>query len=89
MKKIFATALITTILCGSMFAKDHGYIDTRTGSGYTKGDALATAISNLPYGAVVKRVNFNGYSVRQCIPGVGMVQTQGSYRCKIAYYSKN
>lgn len=94
MKKILlTTTLITTMFCGSMFAgdffvRDYGRVDVRTGSGYTKGDALATALANLPYGAVVKRVNFNGYSVRKCIPGIGMVQTQGNYQCKIAYYSK-
>jgi hypothetical protein len=90
MKKILiTTTLIATMFCGSMFARDYnGYVTTQMGSGYTKGDALASALSNLPYGAVVKRVNFNGYSIRQCVPGAGYVQTYGSFKCKVTYSGK-
>jgi hypothetical protein len=90
MKKIITTTILTTVLfyCGPAFSKDYRYVTTQVGSGYTKGDALATALIQLPYGAQVKKVDFNGYSIRQCVPGAGYVQTYGSYKCKVTYSNK-
>lgn len=87
MKKIITTTILTTVLfyCGSAFSRDYSYISTQSGKGYTKGDALASALIQLPYGASVKAVNMNGYSVRQFVPGAGYVQTYGSYKCKVTY----
>jgi hypothetical protein len=87
MKKIISTTILTTVLfyCGSAFSRDYSYTNTKVGNGYNKGDALATALLQMPYGAQVKKVDFNGYSVRQCVPGAGYVQVYGSYKCKVTY----
>ena len=87
MKKIITTTILTTVLfySGSAFSRDYSYTLTKTANGYNKGDALATALLQMPYGAQVKKVDFNGYSVRQCVPGAGYVQVYGSYKCKVTY----
>lgn len=83
--------IITLLLLGSTcFAGDKyetQYVSS--GSGITKGDALASAMMFAPSGNVVKNVVMNGYSVNQFVKGVGYIQTYGNYKCTIISSTKN
>jgi len=87
MKTLTGVILTTLILCNinNVFAGDYKYVQNSYGSGYNKGDALASAISRLPYGAKIEKVNFNGSSTHRCVSGIGYVQTQGSYTATVIY----
>ena len=52
---------------------------TTTGRFSSKAEALASAVSQIPYGAVVKKVHFNGSSTKTC------KEQTGSYKCKIIW----
>jgi len=82
--KFIAAGLFLSV-AGASNAGDYKYGSRQYASGYSKGDALASAIHRLPYGAKIEKVSFNGYSTRQFVPGVGYVQTQGNYKCRIDY----
>lgn len=86
MKPLIKILLAPLVLCGSVFANDFSpNIYAAKGSSNTKGDAFVSAISRLPYGAVIKKADINGYSVKKYVPGVGYIQTSGSYKCKVYY----
>jgi len=82
--KLLAAALFVVTATNSD-AGDYKYRSSQSGSGYTKGDALASALQHLPYGAKIEKIGFNGYSTRQCVPGLGFVQTSGNYKCRVEY----
>jgi hypothetical protein len=87
------TSSVTKLIAAALFvvsvtnanAGDYKYRSSQSGSGHTKGDALASALQHLPYGAKIEKIGFNGYSTRQCVPGLGSVQTSGSYKCRVEY----
>jgi hypothetical protein len=68
----------------ALYASDRGEY-SQTSSASTKAEALAKAIAAVPYGAVIKKVNFNGYSQCGYVQDLGVVQTSGSYKCKVIY----
>lgn len=82
--KLIAAALFLSV-AGTSNAGDYKCGSRQYASGYSKGDALASAMHRLPYGAKIEKVSFNGYSTREFVPGVGYVQTQGNYKCRIDY----
>lgn len=86
MKNITKLLLLSFALCGSTFAHDARVGYTR-GTSNTKGDAFVNAITLLPQNAKIKHTEVNGYAMRRYVPGVGYIQTNGKYECKI-YYSK-
>ena len=87
MKTLTTVILTTVMLCNinNVFAGDYKSVQNSYGSGYNKGDAVASALLRLPYGAKIEKVDFNGYSIHQCVKGAGYVQTYGSHKAKIIY----
>ena len=87
MKTLTTVILTTVMLCNinNVFAGDYKHVRNSYGSGFDKGNALASAISRLPYGAKIEKVNFNGYSTTRYVCGVGYVQTQGKYTATVIY----
>jgi hypothetical protein len=87
MKTLTGVILTTLILCNinNVFAGDYKYVQNSYGSGYNKGDALASALLRLPYGARIQKINFNGSSTHRCVSGIGYIQTRGSYRATVIY----
>jgi hypothetical protein len=82
--KLLAAALFVGATAGSL-AGEYNYRSSQSGSGSTKGDALASALQHLPYGAKIEKVGFNGSSTRQYVQGKGFVQTSGNYKCRVDY----
>lgn len=87
MKKLITLILIATVFINVVNAQESRYYNIQSGSGYTKGDAVASALLRLPYGAKIEKVNINGYAIHQCVKGAGYVQTYGSHKATI-HYSK-
>jgi hypothetical protein len=87
MKTIIAAVLFSVFAFAAQ-AQDNRYFNNQYGSGSSKGDALASAMMRLPFGAKIEKVNLNGYSVRQHIKGVGYVQTSGNYKATIIYSTR-
>lgn len=85
--KLLAAALFVVAATNSIAGEDN-YKSSQSGSGSTKGDALASALQHLPYGAKIEKVGFNGSSTREYVPGVGYTQTSGSYKCRVEYSTK-
>jgi hypothetical protein len=87
MKTLARVILTTLIVCNinNVFAGDYKCVQNSYGSGYNKGDAVASALLRLPYGAKIEKVDFNGYSIHQCVKDAGYVQTYGSYRATVIY----
>ena len=87
MKTLTTVILTTVMLCNinNVFAGDYKSVQNSYGSGYNKGDAVASALLRLPYGAKIEKVDFNGSSIHQCVKGAGYVQTYGSHKAKIIY----
>lgn len=83
LKTLLAAMLAVSAAASS--AGEYKYYSSQSGSGNTKADALASAIQHLPYGAKIEKIGFNGRSTKECVKGVGYVQTSGSYKCKIEY----
>lgn len=82
--KLLTAAQLLFLTC-SASANGYKYTYSQVGQGATKGEAVASTLQHLPYGAKIEKIEFKGYSVKQCIPGVGFVQTSGNYKCKIIY----
>jgi hypothetical protein len=82
--KLLAAALFVVTATNSD-AGDYKYRSWQSASGNTKGDALASALQHLPYGAKIEKIGFNGSSTKQYVPGVGHTQTSGSYKCRVDY----
>ncbi len=82
--KLLAAALLASTAAASA-AGDYRYYDYVIGAGNSKGDSLASAIQNLPYGAKIEKVNFNGSAKHEFVKGVGYIQTSGSHKCKVDY----
>jgi hypothetical protein len=87
MKTLTTVILTTLIICNinNVFAGDYKHVRNSYGSGYSKGDAVASALLRLPYGAKIEKVDFNGSSIYQCVKGAGYVQTYGSYKATVTY----
>jgi hypothetical protein len=82
--KLLAAALLVSTAAASA-AGDYRYYDYKVGVANTKGDSLAMALQQLPAGAKIEKVNFNGSATRQFVKGVGYIQTSGSHKCKVDY----
>ena len=80
--------LAAVLLCSTAAAGEYRYYDYMVGAGNSKGDSLASAIQNLPHGAKIEKVHFNGSATHQFVKGVGYIQTSGSYKCRVNYSSK-
>lgn len=83
--KIFLAGLSILIGCSTLSAKDQKYYTNSYtyGSGSSKGEALSSAITCLPYGAVIKKVNYNGLTSTKA----GKI-TNSNYRCQVIYSTK-
>ena len=82
--KLLVAAQFVFLAC-SASANGYKYTYWQEGQGATKGEAVASTLQHLPYGAKIEEIGFKGHSVKECIPGVGYVQTSGNYKCKIIY----
>lgn len=82
--KNISTAFAILISCATLSAKDQKYYGNSYvyGSGSSKGEALSKSLTCLPYGAVIKKVNFNGTTSTKA----GKV-TDSNYRCQVIYIS--
>ena len=78
--KLIAVLLMSSSLAYSYEANVSQY---SYGSGTYKGDAVASALSRVGYGNTIKKVEINGSSTKRYVPGVGYIQTSGSYKCRI------
>jgi hypothetical protein len=85
MKTLITTISLLTTLSLSSIAGEYRYKAVQTGSGYTKGDAIASAFMKLPYGSNIKNVGVNGISTYKFVKGAGYVQVRGSYTANIIY----
>ena len=61
------------------------YTRAASGEGATKSEALISALRFIPNNAKIQNPSFNGYSVREYVPKVGYIQTQGNYKCTVRY----
>jgi len=77
--------LAAALLASTAAAGEYRYHDYVIGAGNSKGDSLASAIQNLPHGAKIEKVHFNGSATHQFVKGVGYVQTSGNYKATIGY----
>ena len=77
--------LAAALLVSTAAAGEYRYYDYMVGAGNSKGDSLASAIQNLPHGAKIEKVHFNGSAAHQFVKGVGYVQTSGNYKTTIGY----
>lgn len=84
MKKLIVIILFFTPLLSALEPK---YTYSVSGKGATKCEAFAMAWKSVPNNAIIQKPTFNGYSTREYVPGIGYVQTQGSYKRTI-YYKK-
>jgi len=82
--KLLAAALFV-VTAESSLAGDYRFTTSQAGSGYTRGDALASAFMKLPYGSKVKGVNVNGISTYKFVKGAGYVQVRGGHTANIIY----
>ena len=64
MKTLTGVILTTLIICNinNIFAGDYKYTSSSSGAGYTKGDAVVSALIRVPYGAKLEKVNCSGSS---------------------------
>lgn len=88
MKKVITTSIFVTLLgfCSTSFGQSYYYYNSASsGSGHNKGDAVASALMQVPYGAKIQKVDISGHSIKQYVSGLGYIQTEGSYKCKIHY----
>jgi hypothetical protein len=77
--------LAAALLCSTAVAGEYRYYDYMVGAGNSKGDSLASAIQNLPHGAKIEKVHFNGSAKHEFVKAVGYVQTSGNYKCTVGY----
>lgn len=61
------------------------YTRTASGKGATKSEAFISALRFIPNNAKMHNPSFNGYSVREYVPKVGYIETQGNYKCTVRY----
>jgi len=87
MKTLTGVMLTTLIICNinNVFAGDYKYISSSSGAGYTKGDAVVSALTRVPYGAKLEKVNCSGSSTYKFVKGAGYVQVQGSHVANVIY----
>ena len=85
MKTLIATISLITTLSLSSIAGDYKYTTSQSGSGYSKGDAIASALMKLPYNSNIKKVNVNGIATYKFVKGAGYVQVRGSHTANIIY----
>ena len=90
MKTLTTVILTGVILCNinNVFAGDYKYTSSSSGAGYTKGDAVVSALTRVPYGAKLEKVNCSGSSTYKFVKGAGYVQVQGSHVANVIYTSK-
>jgi hypothetical protein len=90
MKTLTGVMLTTLIICNinNGFAGDYKYTSSSSGAGYTKGDAVVSALTRVPYGAKLEKVNCSGSSTYKFVKGAGYVQVQGSHVANVIYTSK-
>jgi len=77
--------IAAALLCSTAVAGEYRYRDYVIGAGNSKGDSLASAIQNLPHGAKIEKVHFNGSVKHEFVKEVGYVQTSGNYKTTIGY----
>lgn len=82
--KLLAAALFVATAASSI-AGDSRFVTSQAGSGYSKGDAIASAFMKLPYGSKVKGINVNGISTYKFVKGAGYVQIRGGHTANIIY----
>jgi len=87
MKTLTGVILTTLIICNinNVFAGDYKYTSSTAGSGHTRGDAVVSALTRIPYGAKVERVDCSGSSTYKFVKGAGYIQVQGSHVANVIY----
>lgn len=75
MKIILSLILSAATLC----AGDYRYTSSTSANANSKAESLARAMGRLPYGAHIKKIEYNGYSVKTC------TEQKGNYNCRIIY----
>lgn len=85
MKTLITTIAVLTSLSLSSIAGEYTYRSVQKGSGYTKGDAIASAFMKMPYGSNIKNVGVSGISTYKFVKGAGYVQVRGNYTAHIIY----
>jgi hypothetical protein len=75
MKIILSLILSAATLC----ARDYRHTYSTSADANSKAESLARAMGRLPYGANIKKIEYNGYSVKTC------TEEKGNYNCKIIY----
>jgi hypothetical protein len=73
--------LILILFSGLTFASSISSTGRVSGSGTSKMEAYANAISRVPYGGIVIHVGYNGYSMKDYNTGI----TRGKYTCYITW----
>lgn len=71
--------LSVILMAGTVYASDQKPTYTVVANANTRGESMAAAMSRLPYGAEIKKIGFNGSSIRTC------TEERGNYNCKIIY----
>jgi len=81
--KALLVLFITTLTLNA--SDSPAYTRTASGKGATKSEALISALRFIPNDAKIYNPSFNGYSVREYVPKIGYIQTQGNYKCIVRY----
>lgn len=79
------TLIILFLAASTLTAANHVYSHSAYGEGFTRSEALVSALKFIPNNANIQNPSFNGYSVREYVTKVGYIQTQGSYKCTVRY----
>lgn len=77
MKMILSLILTASVVS----AGEYKYNSTSSADSLTKAEAMAVAISRLPYGAQIKKVEFNGWGIKNYATD----RQIGNFNCKVTY----
>jgi hypothetical protein len=77
MKMLLSLILTAATVC----AGEYKYNSGSYGNASSKAEAMAAAISRLPYGAEIKKIEFNGWNIKNYATG----RDVGTYNCKVTY----
>jgi hypothetical protein len=83
--KTLTAITLSALFSFNSIAGDYKYTTSQSGSGYSKGDAIASALMKLPYNSNIKKVNVNGIATYKFVKGAGYVQVRGSHTANIIY----
>lgn len=67
------------LMAGTLCASEYKFTYSTSANANSKAESLARAMGRLPYGAHIKKIEYNGYSVKTC------TEQKGNYNCRIIY----